>query len=169
MADEGRVDQPEREWDEFRGIDDGPSSNGRGHFEDGVPIDPEWTDSPSSPRLDADTSGDERLAAGWRTGVSKQEAREKSARPTPPQILDDFPLDEGRFRHTQFLAFMKDGLKSTRGGEMEIVLRVPFDCVPLVLPMWKAVGIPLSVDIQAWTPFLEDEQKEAAATRGLSA
>lgn len=60
-----------------------------------------------------------------------------------------------RFQSAQFVAHLKSDMKFTKNGDVELTLSIPHEFKHLVFPMSDAFGLPLSIDVRVWAPFVE--------------
>lgn len=104
---------------------------------------------------DATVSGwSDRTPAGRRSGLNPDAATTKAARtPHQQQVTHDDAYYSPGFTWTQFVAYLKDGGKFNKNGDLEMTLIIPFEFKHLGVPLTDAVGLPLSFDVQLWQPF----------------
>jgi hypothetical protein len=95
--------------------------------------------------------------AGFRTGLSEEAAAERAYRPTPDQEVTSRPTPLGKFTHTQFIGYLDGDIKMKRSGDLALTISIPFEYATLAFPLHKAFGLPLSVDIQLWSPYANRE------------
>lgn len=48
-------------------------------------------------------------------------------------------------------------MKFSRNGDMEITLTIPYEMKEFAFPLSDAYGLPLSVDVQLWKPYNDDD------------
>lgn len=81
-------------------------------------------------------------------------AEEVAARPEQEQAIILGNAKIKRFESAQFVAHLKTDMKFTKNGDVELTLSIPHEFKHLVFPMSDAFGLPLSVDVRVWAPFV---------------
>lgn len=93
-------------------------------------------------------------------------AAEVAARPPQEQAIVLGSGKVRRFIAAQVVAHLKDNMKFTKNGDVEITLVIPHEFKHLSFPLTDAFGLPLSVDIRVWEPYTKAEET-GEATGGL--
>ena len=147
-ADTGRVDQS---GDEFApSTSGGNDTDSRNH--------PGWTTGEDGRPTFIPPRGRAGLDAGRRDrGLTEEEANRAAQRPPHEQIVSFNDKRVIDFQGVQFVAHLGADAKFTRQGDLVVTLHVPFEFKHLAFPLTNAFGIPLSVDIQVWKPYVDFE------------
>lgn len=100
-------------------------------------------------------SWSDRTPSGFRGRVDLQEVQNLASRPLAPQRVSEQDRQIRSFESTQFVGHVSDQLKFNRNGDMIITIQVPYQFKHLALPLADAFGLPLSIDVQLWEPYVE--------------
>lgn len=148
IPDEGGLDKSRDEFSPDAGTESDASSRDN----------PGWKTDTSGRPAYVPPRGRANLDAARRDrGLSEDEAEKAAKRAPHDQVISFADKRVIKFQGSQFIAHLKDDVKFTRQGDVEIKFLVPFEFKHLVLDLTNAFGVPLSIDVQVWQPFKEFE------------
>lgn len=96
----------------------------------------------------------------WAPGMQAAQKRAQLRRENHQQRITQADTTIRSFDGAQFIAYIGRNIRTLLDGSIAVTFRVPYEYRHYAPPLFDAVGIPLSVDIQVWKPYEDAVERE---------
>lgn len=104
--------------------------------------------------------GKEHEGEEWAPGMQAAQKRAQIRRENHQQRITQLDTTISQFDGAQFVAYIGRNIRTLSDGSIAVTFRIPYEYRHFAPPLFDAVGIPLSVDIQVWRPYEEAVERE---------